>query len=293
MTRRTFADSHLVPWQDLTFEIIDHQREGHAERLGGIRDEVLEVAARSRGWDDDDSLALFRRTFKIGPLYAANALVLVYADNRLVGLAGTVNDWPVDDGSIVHLCSLGLMPQVQRRGLLPVFMSLLWIASLRHPRIARDLARGALYTTAITQSPLILGLMQRIAGLYPSPERTAPRPDEARVARAVLARFDPDVAFEPATFVLRHECEFRYRRLPASTDRHLTRLCAEQLRFDEGDAFVVVGTVVADRLTDYLARQRALHGPLLATVLAAIDGAPSPDLAIGHPGGTVPCVRSA
>lgn len=267
MPRRTFPDSHLIAWGGLDFEIVDGRGAGHRARLDGIKDEVLQIAALSRGWDDADSLAFFRRTFKIGPLYEANALVLVYQGECLVGLAGTVNDWTIEAGSIVHLCSLGLMPQVQRRGLLQVFMSLLWIASLDDARVARDLARGALYTTAITQSPYILGLMQRVAELYPSPDRNAPRADELRVARAVLARFDPEIPFDETGFVLRNECEFRYRRMPASLDRRLTRFCADRLRFEEGDVFMVVGTVDADRLTRFLDRQRAQHPELLQALL--------------------------
>jgi hypothetical protein len=137
---------------------------------------VLRIAALSRGWDDPQMLELFRQHFKIGPLYEANALALVYQDDRLVGLAGTVNDWAIPEGSIVHLCSLGLLPQVQRRGFLPAFMSLLWLGTLRDPTISANLQRGRLFTTAITQSPYIIGLMHRIAEVYPCPDRAVPRP---------------------------------------------------------------------------------------------------------------------
>ncbi len=263
MPRRTFPDSRLIAWGGLDFEIVESRGAGHRDRLDGLKDDVLQLAARSRGWEDAESLSFFRRTFKIGPLYEANALILVYKEDHLVGLAGTVNDWTIASGSIVHLCSLGLLPQVQRRGLLEVFTSLMWVASLRNPRIAKNLAHCALYTTAITQSPYILGLMRRIADIFPAPERVAPRPDELKVARAVLARFDPHIEFEPAGFVLRNECEFRYRRTPVSFDRRLTNFCAERLRYEEGDVFVVVGTVRQDRLRQFVDRQRRLHPELM------------------------------
>ncbi|MBV9427094.1 MAG: hypothetical protein JO084_05195 [Bradyrhizobiaceae bacterium] len=278
MSRRTFFHSHLISWGGLDFEIIDGRAADHRGRLDELREEVLQIAAFSRGWDDEESVALFRRTFKLGPLYEANALVLVYEQDRLVGLAGTVNDWTIDAGSIVHLCSLGLLPQVQRRGLLQAFMALLWIASLERPHIARSLARGALYTTAITQSPYILGLIQQIADMFPSPGREVPREDELRVARAVVARFDPHVGFEPASFILRNECEFRYRRMPASLDRNLTRFCCERLRHDEGDVFVVVGTVNPDRLGSYIERQRRQCCELLQALLQPVRAQSLPQL---------------
>ncbi|WP_027584358.1 hypothetical protein [Bradyrhizobium sp. Ai1a-2] len=270
MTRRTFTDSHLVEWAGLTFEVVAGRDVNRRAQLDSLREEVLRVAAVSRGWDDPGSIAHFRRTFKIGPMYEASGLMLVYKNDELVGLAGTVNDWTVGSGSVVHLCSLGLLPQVQRRGLLQVFMSLLWIASLQRPGTAADLARGALYTTAITQSPYIVGFMQQVADIFPSPTRIHPRPDEIDVARAVIARFDPDVSFDAATFVLRNECEFRYRRMPLSLDRRITRMCAERLRYEQGDVFVVVGAVNAERLGRFLERQKREFQEPLGALLAKV-----------------------
>lgn len=291
MSRRAFADSHLVAWNGLRFEIVDRRGPDHRQRLDGLKEEVLRIAALSRGWDDAASLALFRRSFKIGPLYEADALALVYRDDELVGIAGTVKDWTVGSGAIVHLCSLGLLPQVQRRGLLQAFMSLLWIASLADSRFAAHLARGTLYTTAITQSPYILGLMQRVADIFPSPDRATPRPDELQVAHAVLARFDPHLALEAGTFVVRNECAFRYRRLPESLDRRLTRFCSERLRYQEGDVFVVVGTVRAGRVQAYVERQHRQHPELLRALLASLRGR-SPQ-AVQAGAGAAACARSA
>lgn len=268
--RQSFPDSHIIAWRNLTIEVVERGAQRHRDCLDGLRDEVLDVAARSRGWDDPQTLEFFRRTFKIGPLYEANALALVYSNEMLVGLAGTVNEWSVAEGSIVHLCSLGLLPEVQQQGLLPAFMSLLWLGTLRDPNIKADLYRGRLYATAITQSPYIIGLMRRIAEIYPSPDRSAPLPEEQAVARAVLARFDPDIPFNDIDFILREECAFRYRKFPVSLDRRLTQFCAERLRFERGDVFIVVGTVRPDRLLSFIERQRTLIGELTDTLFERV-----------------------
>lgn len=270
--RRSFPESHLIQWRDFTIEIVEQGARQHRDCLDGLRDEVLRIAALSRGWDDPQTLEFFRQHFKIGPLYEANALALVYRDDLLVGVAGTVNDWSIPEGSIVHLCSLGLLPQVQRRGFLPAFMSLLWLSTLRDPKVRADLQRGRLFTTAITQSPYIIRLVQRIAEIYPSPDRAVPHPEERAVARAVLARFDAEIPFDDVGFILREECLFRYRKLPASLDRRLTRYCAERLRIERGDVFLVVGTVRLERLLPFIERQRDLFDVsdvLLAPVLAS------------------------
>jgi hypothetical protein len=269
--RQSFPGSHLVAWRDFIIEIVEEGARRHCDCLHGLHEEVLRIAALSRGWDDPQALEFFRQHFKIGPLYEANALALVYQDDRLVGLAGTVNDWAIPEGSIVHLCSLGLLPQVQRRGFLPAFMSLLWLGTLRDPTVSANLRRGRLFTTAITQSPYIIGLMQRIAEVYPCPDRAVPRPEEQAIARAVLARFDPEIPFDDTGFILREECLFRYRKLPLSLDRRLTQFCTQRLRIDSGDVFMVVGTVRPEKLTAYIERQRGLFdvgNVLLEPVLA-------------------------
>jgi hypothetical protein len=89
--------------------------------------------------------------------------------------------------------------------------------------------------------------MSRIADIFPSPDREVPEPDEIAVARQVVARFDPHLALEDG-FILRNECEFRYRRIPYSLDRRLNRFCDRKLRYDQGDVFVVVGRVNAGKL---------------------------------------------
>jgi len=256
--RQSFPGSHLVAWRDFIIEIVEEGVRRHGDCLDGLREEVLRIAALSRGWDDPQTLEFFRRHFKIGPLYEANALALVYQDDRLVGVAGTVNDWAIPEGSIVHLCSLGLLPQVQGRGFLPAFMSLLWLGTLRDPTISHNLQRGRLFTTAITQSPYIIGLMQRIAEVYPCPDRAVPRPEEQAVARAVLARFDPEIPFDDIGFILREECLFRYRKLPMSLDRRLTQFCTERLRIESGDVFMAVGTVRPEKLLPFIERRRGL-----------------------------------
>jgi hypothetical protein len=268
-----FPGSRLVALGDLEFEVVEGGVYRSVGLLDGLREEVLRVAARSRGWDAPGDLDFFRRSFKLGPLYEAQALALVRRQGCLVGLAGSVNDWPVEEGSIVHLCSLGLLPEIQARGILPVLMSLLWTVTLRNPAVARDHQSGRLFTTAITQSPFILWFMARVADLFPSPEREATEPDRVRVARQVVARFDPHLPLDERTFVLRGECEFRYRRIPYSRDRRLNRFCDRRLRYDDGDVFVVVGQVVPRRLERFLRQVRQAYPDLGAALDGQVQGA--------------------
>jgi hypothetical protein len=246
-----FSDSALVRIGEIEFELVERDVYRQAGLLDGLREEVIEIAAASRGWDSPEDLALFRRSFKIGPLYEARALALVRRAGRLVGLAGSVNDWTVEEGSIVHLCSLGLLPDVQARGILPALMLLLWEANLRDPVIESNFHQHRTFISAITQSPYILWFLSRIADIYPSPDRTAAEADEVAVARRVAARFDSHLALDEEGFILHGECEFRYRRIPYSLDRRLNRFCDRKLRYDEGDVFVVVGRVRPEKLETF------------------------------------------
>src|SRR5688572_24735685 len=126
MAIQRFPGSAIVTVGEIEFELVERHASLQRQQLDGLKEEVLLVAARSRGWNEEDSLESFRRIFKIGPLYETNALALARRSGRLVGLAGAVNDWSVPQGSLVHLCSLGLLPDVQARGVVPTFMALLW-----------------------------------------------------------------------------------------------------------------------------------------------------------------------
>nr|HRC85311.1 hypothetical protein [Thermoanaerobaculia bacterium] len=152
-----FTGGEIVPWQDLEFELVSEGASRNRALLDQLKNEVLHIAAVARGWHEPADFAFFERAFKIGPLYEVEALALVRRGGKLVGLAGSVNDWRLAEGSaIVHLCSLGLLPEVQARGILPVLMALLWRASLQRPAIAEAYRQGRVYATAISQSPYIV-----------------------------------------------------------------------------------------------------------------------------------------
>lgn len=272
MRAGAFPESRFVACAGLDFELIPGGAFQSRELLDGLREEVLEIAFRSRGWEGAEQREHFRRCFKLGPLYEARALGLIRRAGALVGLAGSVNDWQVAQGSIVHLCSLGLLPEVQSRGILPVLMALLWKVTLEEPRAREDLARGRLFTTAITQSPYILWFLSRIAEICPGPERPQPAAGELAIARAVVARFDPHLALEEEHLILRGECEFRYRRTPYSPDRRLNRFCDRHLRSDEGDVFVVVGRIRPDRLAGFFDQVEAAFPRLLASLGGHLPG---------------------
>lgn len=279
MAGERFPGSDILIVGDLELELVEAGAARATGVLDHLREQVLTLAAASRGWDEPQHLELFRRTFKIEPFYEATALALVRQEGMLVGLAGSVNDWQVDEGSIVHLCTLGFLPRIQGRGLLPVLMALLWQATLREPSVRRDFERGRLFLTAITQSPYILWFMSRLSELFPGPDRQAPTAEEQRVARQVAQRFDGHLELDDRTFILRNECEFRYRRLPKSLDRRLNRFCERSLRYDQGDVFVAVGRAERAKVEAFLGQVRAAFGDLLAALesrRAPLSG-PSPE----------------
>jgi len=73
------------------FELVPSGLRQHRTIIDRMRDEVLEIAARSRGWDDEASRETMRAHFKLGPLYEANAVGLLRLEGKLVGIAATVN----------------------------------------------------------------------------------------------------------------------------------------------------------------------------------------------------------
>jgi len=276
MSLERFPDSRLAVAGDIEFELVDREAFRHGAQLESLREEVLEIAATSRGWTERDHLEWFRRSFKIGPLYETNALALARRSGRLVGIAGAVNEWHVPEGSIVHLCSLGLLPGVQGRGVLPALMLLLWRVTLLDPVASLRHRQRRLFVSAITQSPYILHFMSRLASIYPSPDRDAPEPEETSIARRVVERFDAHLALDDTGFVLRKECEFRYRRLPLSPDRRLNRFCTERLNYDEGDVFVVVGRVEPEKMAAFARQVTSTHAELVARFESALPCSEAP-----------------
>lgn len=259
-----FSDSREASFRGFSLELLPAGASSRRRELEQIHGEVVQIAARSRGWTDDATLEHFRRHFKIGPLYETNALVLVRREGRLVGLAGTVNDWTVDGCSLVHLCSIGLLPEAQKRGIIPAMMGLLWELSMQIPHLRRNYEDKRVYVTAITQSPYLIGYLNKLFEIYPNPDRA---PDERirSIAGAVVRRFDPELAFEERTLVIRAEANFFYRRIPYGTDRAVNAFCDSQLRYGEGDVFVVVGRVLPERLLAHRTALQAQYGELFSS----------------------------
>jgi hypothetical protein len=250
----------IVSIANVETEILqDITRERDGDLIEGLRPEVTRIAAISRGWTSEEDIEAFGRMFNIGPLYEASTLALLRKDERLVGIAGTVNDWQVDQGSIVHLCSLGFLPEIQGRDLMTSLMGHLWRLTLRNERVARDLARGRVYFTAITQSPYIIGYLHRFAEIVPSPYR-ALEAHHVEIARHVVARFDPHLQLEEGTLALRGEAQFHYCDLPLSRDKKINRFCQAQLNYERGDVFAIVGRVLPARVEAVLQQLAARSG---------------------------------
>ena len=260
-----FPDSREFSFRGFSLELVPSRAGARRELLERIREDALLIAARSRGWDDESMLEHFRRHFKIGPLYETNTLALVRREGRLLGLAGAVDDWRVGDCSLVHLCSVALMPEAQARGIIPALMGALWELSTRNERLRHDLDQGRAFVTAITQSPYLIAYLHKLFETYPGPGR---RPDEQikRIARAVVERFDPHLPLDEEELTLRGEANFFYRRIPYSTDREINQFCDTHLKYDAGDVFVVVGRVIPERLQPYQAAMQVRYPELFSAL---------------------------
>jgi hypothetical protein len=268
VTAPSFPDSARCRYREFELELLEREASRHPERLARLRQEVLHIAARSRGWDTAEALEAMRHSFKIGPLFEVNALALIRREGTLVGLMGAVNNWHVDGRSIIHLCSLGLLPEAQNRGFMQALLALLWLVSARDEYLARSYREGHAFVSAITQSPYVIAFLSRVFDTYPSRERSVPEPEMVEVARAVARRFDRDVPLDPDTLVLRNECEFRYRNTPWSLNREVNDLCRRRLRIDQGDVFVVVGRAEPARLDSLVASVRRRYPELFQTLVA-------------------------
>src|SRR5205809_676888 len=112
MNRLLFPNSVGFSHRGFEIELVPEGCRRSFHLLEKMQEEVLYVATRSRGWDEQ-KLQHMRTHFKLGPLFDANTLVLIRKSGVLFGLAGSVNDWHVEQGSLIHLCSLGLLPEAQ------------------------------------------------------------------------------------------------------------------------------------------------------------------------------------
>jgi hypothetical protein len=267
--------SALVAYQGFQFELRTDGVSRYPELLAQVREDVLEVAARSRGWAEPEQIAAFGRVFKVEPLFHADGLALVWHRGRLVGLAGTAYEpAPGSGGLVLHLCSLGLLPQAQNRGFLPTLFSLLWEVVDGFPGVENAYRRGQVYLTAITQNPFIIAFLGQVSDLYPAPGRAAPDPDMVAVARRLADRFAPGVDLDPESFVLRNECEFSYRKIPYSTDRRVNEYCDARLRYHEGDTFVLVGRARHEAVARFVQFNERAHPALFHGLRTALRTGP-------------------
>ena len=268
MSNHLFPTSYTGTYRQFEFEVMERNVFRFPHLLDNMRDQIFSIAAASRGWDDEQALKSMRAHFKIGPLYEANGVVLIRKNGVLVGLGGCVNNWHTADKSIVHLCSLGLLREVQNRGFLGAMIALLWMSSLQDARLRKNFGMQRVYISAITQSPYILAFLSRLFDVYPSPNVVKPDTHMVDVATQVAARFDADIPFDPMTFILRNECSFFYKRTPYSSNREINKFCDDRLRYDQGDVFVIVGRVIPDLVERYV-NQVAMHHPELFTAFKA------------------------
>ncbi len=265
-----FPNSFGFSYKDFEIEVVPEGCRRFPEVLESIQEQVLYVATRSRGWDEQ-GLEHMRAHFKLGPLYQANALVLIRRNGKLVGLGGSVNDWQVQQGSLVHLCSLGLLPDAQRRGFLPVLLGILWTLTLHRPEVRSDFRNGRAFITAITQSPYLYDMLHRMFDLYPSPDHPAVPPEIQIVARAVVKRFDEELELDDEHLILRNECRFFYQRTPYSRNRALNSFCDRSLNYRQGDVFVLVGRVIPETTGRYIESLTHMHSDLYHRFRTALE----------------------
>ena len=270
MDRLLFPKSFGLSHQGFEIEVVPEGCRRYPELLESIQEQVLRIATFSRGWDEQ-SLDHMRTYFKLGPLYEANSLVLIKKNDTLVGLVGSVNDWRVDGRSLIHLCSLGLLPSAQRRGFLPVLLGILWTITLRRPEINEDFRQGRSYISAITQSPYLYAALHKLFDLYPSPDHPFVPAEVRGLARAVVNRFDEELQLEEETLTLRNECRFFYQKTPYSTSRELNLFCDQNLNYRNGDVFVLIGRVIPERVEQYIEFVANTHSDLYFRFCMALE----------------------
>jgi hypothetical protein len=263
---RVFPDSIVTSYRGFSIEIQPAGAYRFHSLLDALREEVLQIAAISRGWEQAEEMDHFRSKFKIGPMYETNALALIRKDGILKGIAGSVNNWHTATGSIVHLCSVGLMREAQARGFIPCLLRLLWQLSLRDERLQANYRLGRVYVTAITQSSYLMSMLDRLFRIFPSPSRDLPDEGEIAIARAVVQRFDAHLILEEDSFVLRNECDFFYRREPSSRQQTWNEYCHRVLRAAEGDVFLAIGRALPERLVPFLSGVQQNYPELTATL---------------------------
>jgi hypothetical protein len=265
-----FPNSFGFSYQDFDIELVPEGCRHFPRLLESIQEQVLNVATLSRGWDER-SLEHMRAHFKLGPLYQANAVVLIRRNGMLVGLGGTVNDWRVPQGSLVHLCSLGILPDAQRRGFLPVLLGILWELTLHRPEVRDDFRNRRTFITAITQSPYLYAMLHQLFDLYPSPDHPFVPLEIQNVAHAVVKRFDEELQLDDEHLILRNECRFFYQRTPYSRNRELNSFCDRNLNYRHGDVFVLVGRVIPERITLYIESQAQIYAELYRRFWKALE----------------------
>ncbi len=270
MAQLLFPNSMAVRHQDFEIEVVPEGCRKYPRLLASLQEQVLHVANRSRGWDAQN-IDHMRAHFKLGPLYEVNSLALIRKNGTLLGLAGTVNDWQVNGNCLIHLCSVGLLPEAQRRGFIPVFMVIVFLITLRDPQAAEAFLENRLFVTAITQSPYLYAMLHKLFTVYPSPQRAVIPQEVQAIARAVVDRFDPSLRMEDS-LTIRGECNFFYQKVPYSYDRRLNAFCDARLDYNRGDVFVVVGQVEAERLQRHIASVIDAHPELFSEFRTCLQG---------------------
>ncbi len=254
------APRHRFHTKDL---VILERTADHRADLAALEEELLQLATFARGWGADQ-LDHMRAHFKIEPFYNATSMVLVFEDGRLIGTAGvdTTVPSPLEQGHILHLCSVNFHPSLQGSSLVALLVILLADHVLR--RLPAD---DQVYFTSISQSPLVYSLMAKLAPVFPDGQ-TLPPEDVVQVAQAVVDKYDPHLPLEPETLTLRSECDFFYRDLPVVADARINTLFRSLLDVPAGDVFV---NVARCSVREVLARIERYRGRLAAPRMEMTD----------------------
>jgi hypothetical protein len=113
-------------------------------------------------------------------------------------------------------------------------------------------------------------MLSRLFDLYPSPKYSVPQ-DIGNIARAVVERFDEELELDEKNLVLKNECKFFYRRVPYSPNRTLNSFCDQNLQYDQGDVFVLVGRVIPENVEQYVTSISVAHAELFLRFRSALE----------------------
>jgi len=245
MTRDvTESEKRTLEFAGLRVEVIDNPRQ-HL-RKEDIFDQVIEVVAEARGWQQASEKTALRQTYKFKPFLDDDTVFIIRQDGQARGFC-SFRRFTSGTDHVIHMSNAAMAPDLQARGAM-LFVGLFYPAFLsdRRADFLQNVILENQYVTFISQSPVVYGAMRKRGVLYPDVDGR-PAPENVRdIARLIANEINPHLEFNPETFVIRKECSFFYKDVPRYSDPAVNEFMDRSLRYADGDVVVGVLRVSTD-----------------------------------------------